>query len=65
MACSFVARGTEYGVLPDPYHLGVNDFGVETWVGGTSLLPYSGELTRKEVITGLIQSACNWMRINI
>lgn len=41
-------RGTEYGVLPDPYHLGVNDFGVETWVGGTSLLPYGGELTRKE-----------------
>lgn len=43
-------RGTEYGVLPAPRTEGEKDYlGNPTYTGGTSLLPYGGELTYNEV----------------
>ena len=42
-------RGTEYGVLPAPRTEGEKDYlGNPTYTGGTSLLPYGGELTYNE-----------------
>lgn len=39
-------RGTEYGVLPEPRTEGEPDYlGNPTYSGGTSLLPYGGELS--------------------
>lgn len=42
-------RGTEYGVLPEPRTEGEKDvMGNPTYSGGTSLLPYGGELTHNQ-----------------
>ena len=42
-------RGTEYGVLPAPRTEGEPDYlGNPTYTGGTSLLPYGGELSHNQ-----------------
>ncbi len=38
-------RGTEYGILPEPQHDGTDAYGRPIKVGGTSQLPYGGELS--------------------
>ena len=42
-------RGTEYGILPEPRTEGEPDYlGNPTYTGGTSLLPYGGELSHNQ-----------------
>lgn len=41
-------RGTEYGVVPEPYKVVMDDYYGEIETGGESLMPFGGELKRQD-----------------